>query len=123
MSQNRVRTCGARGGKSAMMPLYLLLPALAFGFGCTGLVGPDGSSNQGGGAAPGGGGDVGMGANAGTGAAPGSGTEVVAEQSWRLTNAEYANTVRDLLGINVTTPLDPDGAAAGFNAGLQAGDA
>jgi hypothetical protein len=45
------------------------------------------------------------------------------EQSWRLSNAEYANTVHDLLGIDVTTPLDPDGAAAGFNAGIQAGDA
>ena len=42
---------------------------------------------------------------------------------WRLTNAEYANTVRDLLGLDATTPLDPDGPSGGFNAGLVAGDA
>jgi hypothetical protein len=52
-----------------------------------------------------------------------TGSEVVSEPSWRLTNAEYANTVQDLFGIQVTTPLDPDGASAGYTAGLSAGDA
>ncbi|HWZ91115.1 MAG TPA: DUF1588 domain-containing protein [Polyangiaceae bacterium] len=99
------------------------MPALALG--CTGLVTASGGSSDGSSSANGTGSNTGTGASTGdgTGAAPGTGTEVVAEQTWRLTNAEYANTVRDLLGINVTTPLDPDGAAAGFNAGLQAGDA
>jgi hypothetical protein len=48
---------------------------------------------------------------------------VIVQPTWRLTNIEYANTVHDLLGFTPTVPLDPDGAAGGFSAGLGAGDA
>jgi hypothetical protein len=56
--------------------------------------------------------------------AGGAGTSpVIVQPTWRLTNIEYANTVHDLLGFTPTVPLDPDGAAGGFSAGLGAGDA
>lgn len=115
--------------------LYAWLCALTLG--CTGAVASPGVGNN----ASGGMGTVGgatangtaatsasttggMGA-AGTGATSGqpTGSEVTEEPTWRLTNTEYTNTLRDLLGIDVTTPLDPDGAAAGYTAGLGAGDA
>ncbi|HET6285103.1 MAG TPA: DUF1588 domain-containing protein, partial [Polyangia bacterium] len=43
----------------------------------------------------------------------------------RLTNAQYANTVRDLLGASVklTTPLDPDSSSGGFRVGGSASEA
>jgi hypothetical protein len=51
------------------------------------------------------------------------GTTLVPQPTFRLTNNEYANTVRDLLGSAATqVTLDPDGAAAGFSAGLVVGD-
>ncbi len=59
----------------------------------------------------------------GPGADGGSSGPVNVQPTWRLTNAEYANTVRDLLGLSATAPLDPDGPSGGFNAGLVAGDA
>jgi hypothetical protein len=124
-----------------MKSLYLWLSVFALG--CTGSVanpsaGAGGNSSLPGGGSSGssfpGGGASGDGANAGTGAnnagnAGASGNagapaaEVTAQPSWRLTNAEYKNTVHDLFGIDATAPLDPDGAAAGFSAGLEAGDA
>ncbi|HEY4103821.1 MAG TPA: DUF1587 domain-containing protein, partial [Polyangiaceae bacterium] len=97
-----------------------MLPALALSA-CTGMLGSaSGGANDGTGSRSNGSGN-GSGNSSGPGAIVGS--EVMNEQSWRLSNAEYVNTVHDLLGITVTTPLDPDGATAGFNAGLQAGDA
>jgi hypothetical protein len=69
---------------------------------------------------------------AGTGAAgtvssntPIPGTTLVPEQTWRLTNAEYGNSVNDLLGLSdaLTIPLDPDGASGGYNVGLVASQA
>jgi hypothetical protein len=61
---------------------------------------------------------------AGDNVAGGVGTSpVIVQPTWRLTNLEYANTVHDLLGFTPTVPLDPDGAAGGFSAGLAAGDA
>jgi len=107
-----------------MKPLYLLLPALALG--CTGMVNSSGGSD---GTNDSPGSTIGAGSASSAGSASGSspgavtGTEVMTQPTWRLTNAEYVNSVRDLLGITLTTPLDPDGAAAGFSAGLQAGDA
>jgi hypothetical protein len=105
--------------------------------GCTGAVASPGAGNrsnanggtgaEGGAATPNG--AAGTGAttagSAGTGATGGgaTGSEVTEQPTWRLTNTEYANTLRDLLGIDVTTPLDPDGAAAGYTAGLGARDA
>ena len=119
-----------------MKSLFLWVSLLALG--CTGAVGSShGSDNPGGssGTNPGGG-NAGLGNGAGTGPTdagaagtggePGvgvPGAEVMTQPSWRLTNAEYKNTVRDLFGIDASSPLDPDGAAAGFSAGLAAGDA
>ena len=57
--------------------------------------------------------------------AAGTGDEtssVTAEPTWRLTNVEYANTVHDLLGTTSALALAPDGAAAGYSAGVAAGD-
>ena len=111
------------------------LAASLFALGCTGAVGGNNDLANGGAGPNPGGGNSGLGNTAGTnpgggasgasGAGSGApvGAEVMAHPSWRLTNAEYKNTIRDLLGIEVTVPLDPDGAAAGFSAGLAAGDA
>ena len=53
------------------------------------------------------------------------GDPVVSQQTWRLANAEYANTVHDLLGTSVASvpPLDPDAPAGGFKVGGPAQDA
>ena len=130
-----------------MKSQYLWLSVAALGcagvLGCTGLItgtsdnngNPNGSGSTtgsgnntgtgstGGSAMPGGGGTStgGLGSTGGDGQVTGS--EINSQPTWRLTNAEYANSVRDLLGVTVTTPLDPDGAAAGFSVGLNAGDA
>jgi hypothetical protein len=54
---------------------------------------------------------------------PDTGSPIQAAPTWRLTNLEYQNSVRDLLGVASNTPLDPDGAMAGYKVGLVAGDA
>lgn len=60
----------------------------------------------------------------GAGQNPDMGSPIQAAPTWRLTNLEYVNSVRDLLqGVSVTTPLDPDGAMAGYHVGQVAGDA
>ncbi len=125
MSEKTARVRGGARGKLRIKPLFALVPAVALAA-CTGMVGGSNGSGDdtsvGSSSSTGGSSSVGSGpGSSGSGAI--TGAEVMAEQSWRLTNNEYANTVRDLLGIDMTTPLDPDGAAAGFNAGLAAGDA
>lgn len=104
--------------------------ALLWATGCTGLIGgeqgrsgPDGpgasaGASNAGGSGPG---TAGSGNLAG-GQNPDAGSPIQAAPTWRLTNREYVSSVRDLLGVTVTTPLDPDGAAAGYRAGLAAGD-
>ena len=119
-----------------MKSLYVWASVLALG--CTGAVGNPSNGNPGGGSSGAGsfpgGGSAGVGNGAGSGGASGAagasgsagaptGAEIMTQPSWRLTNTEYKNTVHDLFGIDATTPLDPDGAAAGFSAGLVAGDA
>jgi hypothetical protein len=49
----------------------------------------------------------------------GGGNPVVAQPLWRLANAEYSNTLHDLLSIDPTTipPLDPDAPSGGFRVG------
>ncbi|HTA91663.1 MAG TPA: DUF1588 domain-containing protein [Polyangiaceae bacterium] len=120
MSQKPARIWQGARGDFRIKPLYVLVPSLALGA-CTGMVTNPSGSN---GTSNGTGTSSGVGAT-GSGASsdPVTGSQVMTEPTWRLTNAEYANTVHDLLGIDLTTPLDPDGASAGFNAGLQAGDA
>lgn len=73
-----------------------------------------GGNSASGGSAPGNGGSPGN---------PDPGSPIVAAPTWRLTNHEYASSVKDLFGVTVATPLDPDGAAAGYRVGLVAGDA
>jgi Protein of unknown function (DUF1592)/Protein of unknown function (DUF1588)/Protein of unknown function (DUF1595)/Protein of unknown function (DUF1587) len=62
-----------------------------------------------------------------SGGASGSTTSpVVVEQTWRLTDTEYANTINDLLGIapsSQTVPLAADSSAGGFAVGAEQGDA
>jgi hypothetical protein len=62
-----------------------------------------------------------------SGGAPDSTTNpVVVEQTWRLTDTEYANTINDLLGIapsSQTVPLAADSSAGGFAVGAEQGDA
>ena len=116
-----------------MKSLYVFASVLALG--CTGAVGGSDNPIGPGGAGPNpGGGAAGQGFGAGAGGASGAtgaggsgagapmGAEVMAQPSWRLTNLEFTNSVRDVFGINLTTPLDPDGARAGYSAGLVAGD-
>jgi hypothetical protein len=67
-------------------------------------------------------GDAGVSAAGGAGSSGTPGVLTV-QPTWRLTNVEFANTVRDLLGVAVTTSLDPDGAIAGYSAGQVAEDA
>ena len=94
--------------------------------GCSGSVGP---SNP-----PTGTGAGGVGSQPGCGPSttpcppppPGAtGDPVVNQPTWRLANAEYGNTVHDLLGVPVASvpPLDPDAPAGGFNVGGPAQDA
>src|SRR4051812_13511692 len=122
-----------------MAHVRLGLPALALGLGlsaCTGVLGGPssnqasnaaGSSSTLGGSANVAGNAATAGTGVGTGGTPGgnpdTGSPIQAAPTWRLTNLEYASTVKDLLGVAVTTPLDPDGAMAGYRAGLVAGDA
>ena len=129
MSEKKARFRGDARGEMRLRPLFAFLPMIALAA-CTGMVGGANGSSTGSGAATGAGASTGTGSGSGVGSSsstgatgPTTGAEVMVEQSWRLTNNEYANTVHDLLGIDVTTPLDPDGAAAGFSAGIQAGDA
>jgi len=98
-----------------------------FALGCTGTIGwpggsdgPNGAGSGSGANNPGGGSTTGNGGGGSNG--PVTGSEVMVEPSWRLTNAEYVNSVKDLLGVEITSPLDPDASAAGFSAGLVAGD-
>lgn len=123
-------------------PVFVGVPVLTFTLsGCHGVLGGDapggtGATNPdqttGGSAGNGGSGGsamVGMGGtNGGSGGTdpmgnPDPGSPIQAAPTWRLTNREYARSVHDLLGVDVTTPLDPDGAVAGYRAGLVAGDA
>ena len=111
--------------------------ACALTLGCTGAIAVPGAgngsnANAGTGVAGAGTTASGSGGTGATGTVPtgagapsvgATGSEVTAQPTWRLTNMEYANTIRDLLGIDVTTPLDPDGATAGYTTGLGAGDA
>lgn len=85
------------------------------------------SSTTGGNAATGGAGN-GVSGNgttmAGVGQNPDPGSPIQAAPTWRLTNREYVSSVQDLLkGVVVSTPLDPDGAMAGYKVGQGAGDA
>jgi hypothetical protein len=108
------------------------IPALVLGLSlsaCTASL--DGTSAGGGANTSSGGNAATSGANSaggnGTaGSAPGNpdpGSPIQAAPTWRLTNLEYDNTLKALLGVTNTTPLDPDGARAGYRAGLVAGDA
>jgi uncharacterized protein DUF1592/uncharacterized protein DUF1588/uncharacterized protein DUF1595/uncharacterized protein DUF1587 len=63
------------------------------------------------------------GASGGAGSTP---SPVVVEQTWRLTDTEYANTISDLLGVAPsaqTVPLAADSSAGGFAVGAEQGDA
>jgi hypothetical protein len=114
--------------------------------GCQGSIGQTGTPGSSGAANNGGAGTTGVGGNGtsvtgtggvtttGGGGAGGAmsvqnvplpGTTLVPQQTWRLTNVEYGNSVHDLLGVPgaLSVPLDPDGASGGFNAGLGAADA
>jgi len=107
---------------------WWLLAALTLSAACTAEVGDKWPGPEGTGDPTGGpnGGPNGTGPGTGdvTNMAGGVGTSpVIVQPTWRLTNLEYANTVHDLLGLTPTVPLDPDGAAGGFSAGLGAGDA
>jgi hypothetical protein len=122
-------------------PFFVGVPALTFCLsGCTGVLdgspasgaagtgnNPDmpGATAGGSGGSSGGGGLGATGGSAGTdpGGNPDPGSPIQAAPTWRLTNREYVSSVRDLLGVEVRTPLDPDGAVAGYRAGLVAGDA
>jgi len=121
-----------------MKALHTWLPALVLACaGCTGVAGGGNGDGVGGAdssaGSPGTGGlasstagnaGVGNGAGAGSGGAGSQGGPVLqVAPTWRLTNAEYANTVQTLLGFTPSAPLDPDGARAGFSAGLVASDA
>lgn len=112
-----------------------LFVSLALGLSaCTGVLGGNGDGPA---AGPGGttagspanaaGNAATGGSNAGTGGVPGGnpdqGSPIQAAPTWRLTNLEYASSVKDLFGVAVSTPLDPDGAMAGYRTGLVAGDA
>ncbi len=119
--------------------LWLSLAALscAGALGCTGSISGTSDMNNngtganggainngtGGGSVPGGGATSSGGLSSTGGGSAVTGSEITSQPTWRLTNAEFTNSVHDLLGITLTTPLDPDGAAAGFNVGLNAGDA
>jgi len=132
-----------------LVPYCLGVPAISLGLGaCNGALsgnnanGNNGQGNSGqgtgastsagsagvgvGGAAVGGAG-VGAGGMASggmdVGQNPDKGSPIQAAPTWRLTNLEYTHSVKDLLGVDVSTPLDPDGAAAGYRVGLVAGDA
>ncbi|HVY25948.1 MAG TPA: DUF1592 domain-containing protein [Polyangiaceae bacterium] len=126
-----MRTLGQRAGQ-----LCLGIPALALGLGlgaCTGMLdgpaggsmsGPNGntagSSSSSAGSAATGGTSLGTGGATGN---PDTSSPIQAAPTWRLTNLEYKNSVNDLFGVTAATPLDPDGAMAGYRAGLVAGDA
>jgi hypothetical protein len=125
----RVRRVAAR-----VAPSYLGIPALSLSLGlgaCTGSLGsPSGNSGPGQAGATGAGASATGGSMTGTGGSsggagqnPDQGSPIQAAPTWRLTNLEYRNSVQDLLGIQVTTPLDPDGAMAGYKVGQAAGDA
>jgi hypothetical protein len=126
-----MRTLGQRAGQ-----LCLGIPALALGLGlgaCTGMLdGPGGGSMSGpnGNTAGSSSSTAGSAATGGTSSTTGGATgnpdtssPIQAAPTWRLTNLEYKNSVKDLFGIAAATPLDPDGAMAGYRAGLVAGDA
>ena len=130
----RVRRVVAR-----VAPFCLSVPALSLSLSaCTGVLGGGGNGSNGNNAQVGGsantagstasGGSVngtaGNTSAAGAGQNPDQGSPIQAAPTWRLTNLEYVNSVRDLLkGVKVTTPLDPDGAMAGYRVGQVAGDA
>jgi len=117
-------------------PYCLGIPALSLSLvACNSSAGGPGGNNgqgsntstSGGNSATGGNGPgtagstVGM---AGAGQNPDTGSPIQAAPTWRLTNREYVSSVQDLLkGVVVTTPLDPDGAMAGYKVGQGAGDA
>jgi hypothetical protein len=116
----------SHGGRVAnTRPIAALALVVACG-GCTGLIEATGTGSGANGdpSRPGSGGaSTGGTSSGGSGATGALGSTVAVEPAWRLTNAEYDNTVRDLLGLSPSVPLDPDGATAGFNTGLGAGDA
>jgi len=102
---------------------------LSVSLGCSGAVGP---SNPSGGNGAGGGSSSMPTCGAGPSSTPCMptpggmvGDPVVGQQTWRLANAEYGNTVHDLLGTPVASvpPLDPDAPAGGFMVGSVAQDA
>lgn len=137
----RLISMGVRRVVARLVPFCVGIPALSLSLSaCTsgGGGGAGGPNNQtGGGAAntmgganavAGGGGGSGMITAGTTGVAggmnPDTGSPIQAAPTWRLTNLEYQNSVRDLLqGVEVKTPLDPDGAIAGYKVGQVAGDA
>lgn len=126
----RVRRVVAR-----VAPFCLGISALSLSLSaCTSAGGPSGgnngqgsgSGNNAGSSATGGSanGTAGNGTSAGAGQNPDSGSPIQAAPTWRLTNREYVSSVQDLLqGVQVSTPLDPDGAMAGYKVGQVAGDA
>jgi hypothetical protein len=133
-----MRTFFKRARQASRRQLGLDLPLLSLGLSlslsaCTGVL--DGASggpgkgpggNTAGTSANGGSSSAAGGSAATSGGSPGNpdlSSPIQAAPTFRLTNLEYKNTVKDLFGIAVTTPLDPDGAMAGYRAGLVAGDA
>jgi len=141
-----MRTFFKREGRQALHAVQVCLgiPALALGLSaCTGVLGgASGNQGNGSGASSAGssatGGSASGTATAGSGTTtggngptsggspggnPDTGSPIQAAPTWRLTNREYTSSVKDLLGVTVDTPLDPDGAVAGYRAGLVAGDA
>jgi hypothetical protein len=122
-------TRAVRHAVARTAPFCLGFPLVALPA-CTGMLdgteptaaGPNGSGANGGGSGKGGSAN-GAGGNAGPGENPDPGSPIQSAPTYRLTNQEYVNSVRQLLGVTVSTPLDPDGASAGYRAGLVAGDA
>lgn len=114
-------------------PFCLGIPLCVGLMGCTGFLdgtAPGDGPRSGGGASGGNAGNASGGSitgggsgSVGPGENPDLGSPIQAAPTYRLTNQEYVNSVSQLLGVEVSTPLDPDGAAAGYRVGLVAGDA
>jgi hypothetical protein len=99
-------------------------PGVTPGAGGSGSAGNTGSGNAG--SAPGTGGtSVGSGGSGAAGMGPVTlpNSALQSAPTWRLTNAEYSNSIRDLTGVPVSAALDPDSSSdGGFAVGGQASD-